>query len=133
LLGRKEDELIQKVALFIRNLNHEAEKGSLIVVEGKRDKAALRSLGFLGKMVMLCHNGSINSLAESASSYKKTILLLDLDNEGRVLTKKAAKMLQGKTVIDLAYRKELGALTKGRIRHVEELIRFKDFIMPIVQ
>lgn len=133
MLGRKEDELIQKVALFIRNLNHEAEKGSLIVVEGKRDKAALRSLGFLGKMVMLCHNGSINSLAESASSYKKTILLLDLDNEGRVLTKKAAKMLQGKTVIDLAYRKELGALTKGRIRHVEELIRFKDFIMPIVQ
>ncbi|MBI2125945.1 MAG: toprim domain-containing protein [Thaumarchaeota archaeon] len=131
MLGRKEDELIQKVALFIRNLNHEAEKGSLIVVEGKRDKAALRSLGFLGKMVMLCHNGSINSLAESASSYKKTILLLDLDNEGRVLTKKAAKMLQGKTVIDLAYRKELGALTKGRIRHVEELIRFKDFIMPI--
>lgn len=133
MLGRKEDELIQKVALFIRNLNHEAEKGSLIVVEGKRDKAALRSLGFLGKMVMLCHNGSINSLAESASSYKKTILLLDLDNEGRVLTKKAAKMLQGKTVIDLAYRKELGALTKGRIRHVEELIRFKDFIMPIAQ
>ena len=133
MLGRREDELIQKVALFIRNLNHEAEKGSLIVVEGKRDKAALRSLGFLGKMVMLCHNGSINSLAESASSYKKTILLLDLDNEGRVLTKKAAKMLQGKTVIDLAYRKELGALTKGRIRHVEELIRFKDFIMPIAQ
>ncbi len=133
MLGKEEDELIQKVALFIRNLNHEAEKGSLIVVEGKRDRTALRSLGFLGKMVMLCHNGSINSLAESASSYKKTILLLDLDNEGRALTKKAAKMLQGKTVIDLAYRKELGALTKGRIRHVEELIRFKDFIVSIAQ
>ncbi len=133
MLGKEEDELIQKVALFIRNLNHEAEKGSLVVVEGKRDRTALRSLGFLGKMVMLCHNGSVNSLVESASSYKKTVLLLDLDNEGRALTKKAAKMLQGKTVIDLAYRKELGALTKGRIRHVEELIRFKDFIVPIAQ
>jgi 5S rRNA maturation endonuclease (ribonuclease M5) len=133
LLGREEDDLIQKVALFIRNLNHESERGSLIVVEGKRDKAALRSLGFLGKIVTLCHNGSINSLAETANSYKKTVLLLDLDNEGRALTKKAAKMLQGKTIIDLAYRKEVGALTKGRIRHIEELIRFRDFITPIAQ
>ena len=133
MLGKEEDDLLQKVALFITNLNHEAEKGSLIVVEGKRDKTALRSLGFLGKTMMLCHNESINSLAETANSYRKTILLLDLDNEGRALTKKAAKMLQGKTAIDLNYRKELGALAKGRIRHIEELIRFKDYFALVAQ
>ena len=127
-----QDNVIQEVALFVRNLNLDAENDSLVVVEGKRDRRALQSLGFRGKITMLCHSGGIKNLVENAGLYRKTILLLDLDKDGKALTGKTAKLLQGRTAVDLTYRKELGAITKGRIRHVEELIRFKDF-MPMAE
>ncbi|MBM3897110.1 MAG: topoisomerase [Thaumarchaeota archaeon] len=123
------DDDIQEVVLFVKNLNSDAENGSLVVVEGKRDKEALQSLGFRGSVTMLCHNGGIKRLIESAGLYRKTILLLDLDKEGRSLTGRAGRMLQGRITIDLSYRKELGAIAKGRIRHIEELSRFRDFIL----
>ena len=127
-----QDKVILEVALFVRHLNSDAENDSLVVVEGKRDRRALQSLGFRGKIAMLCHSGGMTDLVENAGLYRKTILLLDLDKEGKALTGKTAKLLQGRTAVDLTYRKELGAITKGRIRHVEELIRFKDF-MPMAE
>jgi len=127
-----QDGIIQEVALLIRNLNSDAENDSLVVVEGKRDRRALQSLGFRGKITMLCHSGGVKDLVENAGLYRKTILLLDLDKEGKALTGRTAKLLQGRATLDLSYRKELGAIAKGRIRHVEELIRFKDF-MPMTE
>jgi 5S rRNA maturation endonuclease (ribonuclease M5) len=122
------DDVIQDVALFIRNLNSDAENNSLIVVEGKRDKEALESLGFRGKILMLCHSGGMKNLIENADLHRKMVLLLDLDKEGKALTGRTAKLLQGRAIVDLSYRKELGAIAKGRIRHVEELSKFKDFM-----
>ena len=126
------DDIMQEVFLFIRNLNFDAENDSLVVVEGKRDKEALRSLGFTGKILMLCHRGGMKNLIENAEFYRKMILLLDLDREGKALTGKAAKLLWGRTTIDLSYRKKLGAIAEGRIRHIEELSKFKDYT-PTVQ
>ena len=126
------EDIIQEVFLFIKNLNFDAENKSLVVVEGKRDKVALRSLGFRGKILMLCHRGGMKNLVENTELYRKMVLLLDLDREGRALTGRAAKLLLGRTRVDLSYRRELGAITKGRIRHIEELGKFKDFI-PMVE
>jgi len=127
-----QDEIIQEVVTFVKNLNSDAENDSLVVVEGKRDREALQSLGFKGKITMLCHRGGVKSLVENAGLFRKTILLLDLDREGRALTGRTARLLQRRATVDLSYRKELGAIAKGRIRHVEELIRFKDF-MPMAE
>lgn len=122
------DEVIQDVVLFIRNLNSDAENNSLIVVEGKRDKKALELLGFRGEILMLCHSGGIKKLVENADLHRKMVLLFDLDKEGKALTGRTATLLQGRAMVDLSYRKKLGAIAKGRIRHIEELRRFKDFM-----
>ena len=122
---------MQEVFLFIRNLNFDAENDSLVVVEGKRDKEALQSLGFTGKIMMLCHRGGMKNLVENAELHRKMILLLDLDREGKALTGRAAKLLLGRATVDLSYRKKLGAIAKGRIRHVEELGKFKDYITAV--
>ncbi len=122
------DDIIQEVFLFIRNLNFDAENDSLVVVEGKRDKEALQFLGFTGKIIMLCHSRGMNNLVENAELYRKMILLLDLDREGKALTGRVAKLLRGRATVDLSYRKELGAVAKGRIRHIEELSKFIDYI-----
>jgi 5S rRNA maturation endonuclease (ribonuclease M5) len=120
---------VESVRSFIRKLNDESSNGALVVVEGPRDARALRALGFQGDLTTLSKNGGIVRLAGMAAQYRRTILLFDLDQEGRSLTKKAARMLEGKNnAIDLFFRRALVAATKGGIRQVEELGRFTEYV-----
>jgi len=128
-----DQNIIQRLILFIRKLNDECKNGALVVVEGQRDARALESIGFKGDLFLLCHNKSLVKLASEAERYKKTILLLDLDEKGRELTKKAAIILQEKNIkIDLFFRRELAKATKGKIRHIEELNRFSDYLQNLI-
>ncbi|NWG09135.1 MAG: toprim domain-containing protein [Nitrososphaerales archaeon] len=131
--ARSNQDIIQALTLFIRKLNDECRNKALVVIEGQRDANALRSIGFEGDLFLLCHNGSLTKLASKAEKYKKIVLLLDLDRKGRVLTKRTATILQEKNSnIDLFFRRELAKVTKGRIRHIEELARFGDHLQNLV-
>lgn len=128
-----DQDIIQALMLFVRKLNDECKNGALVVVEGQRDARALRSIGFRGDLFLLCHNKGLVELASEAERYKKTILLPDLDKKGRALTKKAAIILQERSVkIDLFFRRELAKATKGKIRHIEELNRFGDYLQNLI-
>jgi 5S rRNA maturation endonuclease (ribonuclease M5) len=127
VLNRKISEAL---VLYIKKLNNESKNGSLVVVEGKRDVRALRSMGFIGKILMLCHNNNFDRFISEAGKYHKIILLLDLDSEGRSLTKKAAILLEGKKhVIDLYFRRNLSSITCGRVKQIEELSKYAEYIV----
>ena len=127
VLNRKISEAL---VLYIKKLNNESKNGSLVVVEGKRDVRALRSIGFIGKILMLCHNNNFDRFISEAGKYHKIILLLDLDSEGRSLTKKAAILLEGKKhVIDLYFRRNLSSITCGRVKQIEELSKYAEYIV----
>ena len=127
VLNRKISEAL---VLYIKKLNNESKNGSLVVVEGKRDVRALRSMGFVGKILMLCHNNNFDRFISEAGKYHKIILLLDLDRKGRSLTKKAAILLEGKKhVIDLYFRRNLSSITCGRVKQIEELSKYAEYIV----
>jgi|TARA_B100001971_G_scaffold47450_1_gene42435 5S rRNA maturation endonuclease (ribonuclease M5) len=127
VLNRKISEAL---VLYIKKLNDESKNGSLVVVEGKRDVRALRSMGFIGKILMLCHNNNFDRFISEAGKYHKIILLLDLDRKGRSLTKKAAILLEGKKhVIDLYFRRNLSSITCGRVKQIEELSKYAEYIV----
>ena len=127
VLNRKISEAL---VLYIKKLNDESKNGSLVVVEGKRDVRALRSIGFIGKILMLCHNNNFDRFISEAGKYHKIILLLDLDRKGRSLTKKAAILLEGKKhVIDLYFRRNLSSITCGRVKQIEELSKYAEYIV----
>ncbi len=122
-------KLIDCLSALVKNLNDESRAGALVVVEGRRDVEALNAIGFEGHIFMLSHRGRFSVLVAEAERYKKTILLLDLDTKGRVLTKRAALLLQQKKQkIDLRFRRELASITKGRLRHIEELGTYKEYL-----
>jgi 5S rRNA maturation endonuclease (ribonuclease M5) len=103
----------------MRKLND--EESALVVVEGLRDAKALREAGYDGELFMLCHKNNVLSLEETAANFRKIILLLDNDKEGRKLSDRTKKILGGRVRIDTFYQRELLPASKGRIRHVEEL------------
>jgi 5S rRNA maturation endonuclease (ribonuclease M5) len=125
-----ESSLIESLSAFIRKLNHEED--ALVVVEGVRDAKALRDSGFDGEIFMLCHKQNVSKLENEATKYRKTILLLDNDSEGKKLSARTQRILRGRVKLDMHYQHALLPASKGKIRHVEEFAGFADRLASFV-
>ena len=111
---------ISEIQRFIKSLN--SKKCSIVVVEGKRDEEALRKLGFSG---MICQFHSFKGLVkfvDSMPKYQNLIVLLDYDRKGAYLTKKIISQLEHRMAVDLSFRRKLVTITKGKTRHIEDLL-----------
>ena len=118
---------IAEIKKFMDSLN--SQTNCVVVVEGKRDAAALVKLGYSGKILEFHRfNGMIN-FADSAANYRKLILLLDGDRKGKYLTKKIIDLLEHRTKIDLLFKKKLVSITKGKIRFIEQLVCYESYFV----
>ena len=91
-------------------------KGRAVIVEGARDRAALRSLGF--KRIITAHRG----LWETAELVQdeRPVILTDFDAEGRRIAAKLNLFLRGKA--DQNTRRKIGLLfAKLKIKTIEEV------------
>lgn len=102
-----------------------------IIVEGSRDREALRRLGFDGVIEMHSMKGFSEEelVGEIQSKYKSVLLLTDFDEEGRQLNKKLTRVLERSGVrVDLGLRRMIGRImaTLG-VYSIEDLenIRFR--------
>jgi len=118
---------IAEIKKFIDLLN--SEKDGVVIVEGKRDSAALVKLGYSGKILEFHRFNGMIKFADSAAKYHKIILLLDGDRKGRYLTKKIIELLEHRTKIDLLFKKKLVSITKGKIRFIEQLICYESYFV----
>ena len=118
---------IAEIKKFINLLN--SQKDGVVVVEGKRDSAALIKLGYSGKILEFHKFNGMIKFADSAAKYRKLILLLDGDRKGRYPTKKIIELLERRTKIDLLFKKKLVSITKGKIRFIEQLICYESYFV----
>jgi 5S rRNA maturation endonuclease (ribonuclease M5) len=121
-----DDRTIDRLRGFVDMLNEEAQSGSVIVVEGKRDVEALTRIGFNGNLTVLNHFKGIADFVDNHYEIStKIILLLDMDRTGKHLTSKLLTQLQHKgNNVNLFYKKTLAKITNGKVRHVEELATY---------
>jgi len=117
---------IQDLKKFIILLN--SKIGSAVIVEGKRDSSALKKIGYSGIILEFHRFRGLRKFADSVSEYKSLILLLDGDRKGRYLTAKIVHQLERRNRIDLSFKKKLVAITKGKIRFIEELGFYESFL-----
>jgi len=118
---------IAEIKKFMDLLN--SQKDSVVVVEGKRDSAALAKLGYSGKILEFHKFNGMIKFADSAAKYHKIILLLDGDRKGKYLTKKIIELLERRTKIDLLFKKKLVSITKGKIRFIEQLVCYESYFV----
>jgi len=116
---------IEEMKKFVKQLN--SEKYSVIIVEGKRDSAALRKLGLSGKIIEFHSFNELVKFTDSVAKYKNIILLLDGDRKGRYLTKRIIGLLEHRTKVDLSFKKKLISVTKGKIRFIEQLVCYEPY------
>ncbi|MBI5378226.1 MAG: topoisomerase [Thaumarchaeota archaeon] len=120
---------ICEIKEFIDSLN--SEKESAVIVEGKRDSAALKKLGFTEKVLEFHRFGGLTKFADSVSDHKSLIILFDSDRKGRYLTKRVVEQLERRTRIDLSYKKKLVQITRGKIRAIEDLDGYEQFLYGV--
>ena len=118
---------IADIKKFMNSLN--SQKNCVVVVEGKRDSAALIKLGYSGKILEFHSFNGMIKFADSAAKYPRLILLLDGDRKGRYLTKKIIELLEHRTKIDLLFKKKLVSITKGKIRFIEQLVCYESYFV----
>jgi 5S rRNA maturation endonuclease (ribonuclease M5) len=117
-----DEQVLEKLRHFVGMLNEESEKGSVIVVEGRRDAEALSRIGFTGSPAVFHNFKGIADFVGSHDHDKKIILLLDMDRTGKHLTSRLLSHLQSrKNNVSLFYKHALARITNGKVRHVEDL------------
>ena len=121
------EQEIHEIKKFVFQLN--LMKDSAVVVEGKRDSAALKKLGFSGQIIEFHKFGGIVNFADSVARYEKLIILFDRDRKGKYLTGKTIQLLQRRTKIDLSFKRKLTVITKGKIRFVEQLVCYESYLV----
>lgn len=125
-LKEKEEKILQ----ILEGLAEESGKGTLIIVEGKKDIEALRLLGMKGKIVSAKTGGK--TLLDVISEIEETevqgvILLLDFDRRGKELTKNLRQHLE-KTCIkpNLMFWRSIHRLVGAEVKDVEGLASYME-------
>ena len=97
-------DVSQELAALLSNL---AESKVAIIVEGRKDKAALVKIGIDGSKIVVLNTKPLFVVAEAvAKDYDTAIILTDLDAEGKKLYGKLNTLLQ-----------QLGVKVDGNVRN----------------
>ncbi|WP_353683493.1 toprim domain-containing protein [Thermodesulfovibrio sp. 3907-1M] len=111
-------EKIREVLHYLYEIN----KLVPIIVEGKKDKKALRDIGFDGEIITLHSGKSIYEFTETiAQKFEKIVLLIDWDEKGEELYSKVGENLQGMWEDFASIREVLKLLCQKEITEIEEI------------
>jgi 5S rRNA maturation endonuclease (ribonuclease M5) len=122
---RERSEFRRELETLVREM---AEEVDAVVVEGTRDRAALRALGYSGPVLLASGNGMgradfIDSVAER---HRTVALLTDFDAEGRALAARLRSRFERSGVkVAPEWRNRLrGLLEETGCRTVEGLAKW---------
>ncbi len=109
--------------LWVRLQGDSQVPGTVVVVEGDRDRRALRRLGVRGPIVLVHRGRTISETAQHlAATARHVIILTDWDAEGGHLAQRLKEFLGvGRSGPDLEHRRRLARVLRGELAHVEGL------------
>lgn len=108
---------------ILKDLIMDSNSGTAIIVEGKKDEAALRSLGTQGKIRCIHNSGyRLFEFAEQIAPYKQVILLTDFDHQGEKTLKEMRRYLEAKRCkVDVTYWNRMKLLFRRLTKDIESL------------
>jgi 5S rRNA maturation endonuclease (ribonuclease M5) len=117
---------MEETERIIDELRTQSEAGVPIIVEGRRDEAALRRLGVSGTVHCLKARGeSRHEFLDRLDGTKEAIVLTDFDREGKELETWLFKELSQRGVkSDLKLWIRMRSLVRTEVRSVEEIPGF---------
>ena len=107
---------------LLNSLMDASSQGAAVIVEGRRDELALRSLGLRGPMIMASRRPALDLAEDAARRFRKIVLLTDWDAKGDEMALNIDMHLRSMGVqADLDIRNRLKKLVKKEIKDVQSL------------
>ena len=119
---------LERFHKLMEQVSFESSNGCTIIVEGRRDRESLRSMGVTGPIQCL-QSSRTNAIGfvESLTGVRKVVVLTDFDREGVSLAKKLARSLNARGLhVNLVLWKSLRELTRSEVRSIQELPKYSE-------
>ena len=123
-LMEKEERILET----LEKISDESIKGIPIIVEGKKDKQALRQASILGKIIEAKTGGKsilevINEIKECSTD--EVILMLDFDRRGKEWTKRLVQHLETMQIRpNITFWNRLKKIIGHEVKDIEGLSRY---------
>jgi 5S rRNA maturation endonuclease (ribonuclease M5) len=120
-----ESQKKREIYLFLEELKRFLSSNPewVVLVEGKRDKAALERFG-VEPITQMAGRNYHDIAEELTEKYRGVVLLTDLDEQGERIKEKLTKILESYgLLVDSSPR---GRLKRAEVRFIESLLGFKD-------
>ena len=113
---------IEALEALISALLEASQRGAAIIVEGRRDKMAVRSLGASGPVIMASSKSILAMVEDVASQYQEIIVLTDWDEKGEEMALQIEQYLRcTQSCANMEIRSRLKRMVKKEIKDVESL------------
>ncbi len=113
---------IEALEELISALLESSQRGAAIIVEGRRDKMALQSLGASGPVIMASSKSILDMAEDAASHYQEIVVLTDWDEKGEEMALLIEQHLRcTQSLANMEIRSRLKRLVKKEIKDVESL------------
>ncbi len=115
-------ERLESIEEIILELQALADTGAIIVVEGRRDVASLRSLGINGEIRLASQQPLLEFTEQLSKSGKKIVVLTDWDKRGGMMARKIIDDLLFYGIVpNTDIRSRIGILVRKSIKDIESL------------
>jgi dTMP kinase len=99
-----------------------------VIVEGVKDRRALRKLGLTGKIITINKGMSLSDFSDWISEqYEKVIILSDWDRRGGSICRRLKELLKGRVIYDVTVRQRLSKF--AMIKKVEGIPSWLETMM----
>jgi 5S rRNA maturation endonuclease (ribonuclease M5) len=120
----------EKILQILNALAEEAARGTPIIVEGKKDVEALRSLGIDGNVITVKTGGKsfldvVSAIEQGGAA--EVVLFLDFDRRGRQGTQRLKQSLEhAKIKPNMTFWRELSALLGKEVQCIEGITAYME-------
>ncbi|NOY38741.1 MAG: hypothetical protein GXO95_00435 [Nitrospirae bacterium] len=116
-----EDRRAGQILEVLKDL-YEVNRFVPVIVEGKRDRRALRSLGITGEIILFHCGRTVYEFCEDILKlHERFILLLDWDERGEALQNSLSSHLKGHYEEFSLFGNRLKSLCQSDIKEIEDL------------
>lgn len=122
MLPLDDKERLEKLEELVQELQQLSGDGAVIIVEGQRDRKALRELGITGNIELGTKKSLIVFCEEIAREYNNVIVLTDWDEKGTKLAALMEAYLKAAgAAVNMDIREKIQNLVMKRIKDIESL------------
>lgn len=115
-------ERLEQLDKILSDLRERADKGAVIIVEGRKDVESLSRLGLKGDIILASQQPLLELTETLSRKDKEIILLTDWDKKGGMIARKIIKYLLNYGIMpNTEIRGRIRTLVKKRIKDIESL------------